>query len=272
LLLAQSIAEAAPLAEVLDTQNRERQRLTEEMVAAARQMTRQDDHQQALYFISDPGFNAGVVGLAASRLTEEFYRPSLVAEQGPVHTKGAARSIPEFHITEALDQCADLLLRYGGHAAAAGFTLKNEDVPVFMARLQEFAAERLKDADLRPTLNVDGEVNLRGVRPALVEELHSLQPFGYGNPPPCFVSKNLRVKSKQLVGREGNHLKLLLSDGQQDWSAIAFKLGDWAARLQPMQPIDIVYNLEFNEWNGTRTVQLNIKDLHPSDLTGFQTS
>jgi single-stranded-DNA-specific exonuclease len=264
LLLAQTIPEALPLAQVLDAQNRERQRLTEEMVEAARQLTMHDHGQSMLYFISDPAFNPGVVGLAASRLTDEFYRPSLVAEQGAQFTKGSARSIPEFHITEALDQCADLLLRYGGHAAAAGFTLKNENVPALKSRLQEIAAQRLKDADLRPTINVDGEVNLRGVRPALVESLHSLQPFGYGNPTPCFVSKNLRVKSRQTVGREGNHLKLMLNDGQQDWSAIAFKLGDWAAQLQPMQPIDIVYNLEFNEWNGNRTLQLNIKDLHPS--------
>jgi single-stranded-DNA-specific exonuclease len=165
------------------------------------------------------------VGLAASRLTEEFYRPSLVAECGPDQTKGSARSIPEFHITAALDQCADLLERYGGHAAAAGFTLKNENVPAFVERLQHIAAQHLNLTQLRPTLSIDGEVNLRGVRPALVEELDALQPFGYGNRTPCFVSRNLEIKAKRVVGQDQQHLKLTVHDGRQFWDGIAFRQG-----------------------------------------------
>ncbi|MCP4358035.1 MAG: single-stranded-DNA-specific exonuclease RecJ, partial [Chloroflexi bacterium] len=166
-----------------------------------------------------------------SRLSDEFYRPILVAQQGPEITKGSARSIPEFHITEALDQCADLLVRYGGHAAAAGFTVENKNLPAFKERLMDIAQRSLDVTNLRPTISVDGEVNLRGVRPSLVEAITNLQPFGYGNPSPQFLTRNLRIKFRKAVGMDGNHLKLILHDGRKDWSAIAFRQGHWLKRV-----------------------------------------
>jgi single-stranded-DNA-specific exonuclease len=264
LLMARTPDEALPLAEELDRQNRERQNLTAQMVERARQTVVTDGGRSPLYFISQADFNPGVVGLAASRLTDEFYRPVLVAEQGQEKTKGSARSILEFHITEALDQCADLLVRYGGHAAAAGFTLKNENVPAFQERLLRIARQQLGGLDLRPTLEIDGLVNLRAVRFGLVEAITRLQPFGYGNTTPQFLTRNLRLKHKKTVGQDEQHLRLVLHDGRQDWQAIAFRQGYWLDKLALSQEIDIVYNLEINEWNGERQMQLNIKDLHPS--------
>lgn len=264
LLMAQDKSEAATLAAELDQQNRERQNLTKSVVAMARQSVLATNAQYPLYFISDPQFNPGVVGLAASRLCDEFYRPILVAEQGSETTKGSARSIPEFHITEALDQCADLLLRYGGHAAAAGFTVENKNVPELKTRLLRLSQQKLNVAELRPTLVIDAVVNLRGVRPNLVEAITGLQPFGYGNPTPRFLTRGLTLKYRKAVGQDGQHLRLVLHDGKQDWSAIAFRQGHWADRLNPGQMIDAVYTLEFNEWNGQRRMQLNIKDLRPS--------
>jgi single-stranded-DNA-specific exonuclease len=108
-------------------------------------------------------------------------------------------------------------------------------------------------------------VNLRGVRPALVEAVSSLQPFGYGNPTPRFLTRNLRVKFKKAVGQEAQHLRLILDDGRSSWSAIAFRQGHWHDQLQRAQNIDVVYCLEFNHWNGERQMQLNIKDLQPSE-------
>ncbi|MBN1995738.1 MAG: single-stranded-DNA-specific exonuclease RecJ [Anaerolineae bacterium] len=267
LLMAQHTTEASQLAAQLDAQNRERQELTLNTVEIARQIILADDAQQPLYFISQPDFNPGVVGLAASRLTEEFYRPTLIAERGPETTKGSARSIREFHITEALDQCADLLVRYGGHAAAAGFTLKNENVPEFQERLRHIARQNLDVAQLRPTITIDGEVNLRGVRPPLAEAIATLQPFGCGNPTPCFLTRNLEVKYFKTVGLDDKHLRLILHDGRHAWSAIAFRQGYWAGKLRTSQQIDVVYHLEFNEWNGERLMQLNVQDLHPSETS-----
>ena len=266
LLMARDQAEAHHLAADLDQQNRDRQKLTRDIVDLARQEVMAIESQQPLYFVSHPEFNPGVVGLAASRLSEELYRPVLVAEQGSETTKGSARSIPEFHITEALDQCADLLVRYGGHAAAAGFTVKNENLDALQERLMTIATKQLSVEQLRPTLAVDGEVNLRGVSPSLVESIINLQPFGYGNPTPRFVTRNLHVKVAKSVGQDNQHLRMVVNDGKQDWSAIAFRQGHWAGKLNASQKIDAVYNLEFNHWNGQTKMQLNIKDLRPSDL------
>ncbi len=265
LLMSRTEPTALPLARDLDRQNRERQQLTEQMVDAARQEIMQDEGQSALYLITQPEFNPGVVGLAASRLADEFYRPVLVAEQGDDVTKGSARSISEFHITEALDQCADLLVRYGGHAAAAGFTVKNENLPAFRQRLQQIAASQLDPASLRPSVSIDAEINLRGVTDTLVSDIVALQPFGYGNPTPCFVSRNLTVKQTRTVGQDGKHLRLTLHDGKQPWNGIAFGQGKWAGQLAAGQPVDAVFNLEFNQWNGRRELQLNIKDLCTAD-------
>lgn len=264
LLMARDKTEAHHLAADLDQQNRERQQLTKEMVDLARQAVMSVGGNQPLYFISHPEFNPGVVGLAASRLSDELYRPVLVAEQGPEVTKGSARSIPEFHITEALDQCADLLARYGGHAAAAGFTVENKNLPALQQRLLAIAGQQLSAEKLRPTIAVDGEVNLRGVKPELVEEIINLQPFGYGNPTPRFMTRSLRIKYVKGVGQDDQHLRLVVNDGKQDWSAIAFRQGHWATKLQRAQEIDAVYCLEFNHWNGETKMQLNIKDLRPS--------
>jgi single-stranded-DNA-specific exonuclease len=264
LLMAGNDLEAIPLAAQLHLQNQERQRLTLETVEVARQAVLANDAQSPLYFVSHPDFNSGVVGLAASRIAEEFYRPTLIATQGAEETKGSARSIPEFHITEALDQCEELLVRHGGHAAAAGFTIKNENVPAFQERLLRIARQQLDLADLRPSLVIDAEVNLRGVRPGLVEELLALQPFGIANPTPRFLTRDLKVKYVKAVGHNENHLRLVLNDGRQDWSAIAFRQGQWTTRLSPTDRIDAVYHLEFNEWNGERFLQLEIQDLRLS--------
>ncbi|MDM8520337.1 single-stranded-DNA-specific exonuclease RecJ [Anaerolineales bacterium HSG6] len=261
LLMEQNGRKALDLAEQLDSQNKERQKLTQETVEMVREAVLSDTSQSLLYFVHHPEFNPGIVGLAASRITEEFYRPALIAEQGPEVTKGSARSIAEFHITEALDECSDLLVRYGGHAAAAGFTVKNELVETLKTRLQEIALQKLECEELRPTISIDGEVNLRGVRSSLVQSINNLQPFGIGNPTPRFFSRNLRVKYCRAVGQEQRHLKLTLHDGKQDWSAIAFQQGHWIHTLTPAHSIDVVYNLEFNDWHGQRTMQLNVKDL-----------
>lgn len=265
LLMASTEFEAIHLATQLDLQNRERQKLTQQTVDVARQAILADHAQSPLYLIYHIDFNPGIVGLAASRLSEEFYRPILVAERGPDYTKGSARSIPEFHITEALDQCADLLERYGGHAAAAGFTLKNENVPAFETRLLQVARRHLDVPALRPVLTVDAEINLRGVKPDLVEAITALQPFGYGNPTPTFISRNLTIKSLKTIGQDNQHLRLTLHDGKQFWNAVAFRQGYWAEKLRLSQQIDLVYMLEFNDWNGERRMQLEIKDLRPSE-------
>ena len=264
LLATDNPIEAKQLSETLDQINVERQQMTQSYVDRAREQILSAKEQLPLYFITDPSFNHGVVGLVASRLTEEFYRPVLVAHHGEEFTKGSGRSILEFDITRALDQCADLLVKYGGHAAAAGFTLENEKLPEFIRRLTEIAHEQLDHQVLQRTMLIDAEINLRGVTYKLVKAIQALQPFGYNNPTPRFLTKDLLVKHQMVVGREGNHLKLKLFDGKQVWDAIGFQMGHRWPPKNRLTKVDAVYTLEFNTWQGRTNMQLNLKDIQPA--------
>jgi single-stranded-DNA-specific exonuclease len=264
LLTAATEAQARPLAEQLERQNRERQELTRWTQARAREIALNERGDGALLFAADPDFKAGVVGLAAARLTDEFYRPAVVASRGEKETKGSGRSIPEFHITHAFDQVKDLLARHGGHAAAAGFTAANENVDDLAARLKDIAEKELGELDLRPTLRVDVDgVALSDLTQDLLGHLQKFEPCGYGNPAPVLASRRLKVYDWRTVGGEGKHLKLSLTDGRMNQDAIAFgQAQQWLANQSA--EVDIAYAVEWNEWKGERRVQLNVKSIQAS--------
>lgn len=253
--------EAERLAAELDRLNRERQELTSELLEQARQMILGEEDKSPLLFAAAPEFRLGVVGLVAGRLLEEFYRPAVVAKVGEKISRGSCRSIPEFNIIQALDKCTDILDRHGGHAAAAGFTISNENLRKLAGRLRELAAERLADVELTPVLAVDAEVELSEMSWDLQQALCRLEPCGYDNPHPLFVSRDVRVRYHRAVGNEGKHLKLALSDGGATWDAIAFRQGEWAGKLPDL--VDVAYHLEVNEWNQRRQLQLNVQDIRP---------
>ncbi|RME36654.1 MAG: single-stranded-DNA-specific exonuclease RecJ, partial [Thermoflexia bacterium] len=169
-----------------------------------------------------------------------------------------ARSIPEFHIAEALNRCDDLLLQHGGHALAAGFTLRTEFLDALRERLLEEAARRLAGLELVPALRVDAEVPLKAMTVSLWEAIQQLQPFGEGNPEPLFLTRNVWVRRAVPVGAENAHLKLTLSDGWAVWDGIAFGRGEWAGQMP--ERVDIVYHLRRDEWNGAVRAQLHVQD------------
>jgi len=206
LLTTPNVFKAGQLSQQLDVQNRERQRITHEMQSVAEELALADEKDAFLLFAADESFNPGVVGLAASRLTETYYRPAIVAHIDTDTTRGSCRSIPEFHITDALDKCADILVRHGGHAAAAGFTVENDKLDELVSRLKDIAKEKLDGQDLRPTLTADAEVPLTEVRPDLLNALKYLEPTGYGNPDAVFVSREVKVRHSRTVGTDRKHL------------------------------------------------------------------
>ncbi len=261
LLITKDASRAGQLAQELNIQNRQRQNITKDMQARADEIAKKDDPDSFLLFAAQEDFNSGVIGLAASRLTETYYRPAIVASKGEEETRGSCRSIPEFHITDALDQCADLLVRHGGHAAAAGFTVKNENLSELVSRLKNIAAQQLSNVDLRPTVTADAEVSLVDFRPELFEKaLKYLEPTGYGNPNAAFVARNVKVKNARTVGADAKHLKLSLEDAEgYIHDAIGFRLGDWKNKMP--QRVDILFSYEPNEYNGKINYQLNLKDL-----------
>ena len=263
LLITTDVKSAGELAQQLNIQNRQRQEITRKIQEEAEAIALSEDPDTALLFAVHPDFNSGVVGLAAARLVENYYRPAIVGQVLEDATRCSCRSIPEFHITQALDQCKDLLIRYGGHAAAAGFSVRNDKREELKARLQTLAKEQIGGLDLRQTLNADAEVALADLRPELLKQFEYLQPTGYGNPEAVFVTRNARVTHARTVGVDGRHLKLTVTDGQITFDAIGFRLGHLQSELT--LKVDLLYTFETNEYNGRTSLQLNLKDLRASD-------
>jgi single-stranded-DNA-specific exonuclease len=263
LLTTPDLFRAGQLAQQLEAQNRERQTLTRETQARAREIALADRPDSYLLFAADPEFKHGVVGLAAARLTEEFYRPAVVARRDPDFTRGSARSIKDFHITQAFDECRELLVKHGGHAAAAGFTAESAHTEELAERLNAIAEQALAGTDLRPSLRVDVELPLAEVTGELARALRDFEPCGYGNPTPVLATRGLKVIGARPVGADNHHLKLTVSDGRVTMDAIAFQQGHWYGQMP--RSVDVAYVLEVNEWNGERRLQLNVKDLRPSD-------
>ena len=262
LLVCSDSSHANRLAQDLDSKNEQRRALTDRVYAKAEELAFDRGSDTRLLFAADESFQSGVVGLVAGRLTEAYYRPSVIVERGQQESKGSCRSIPEFHITKALDECSDLLVRHGGHAAAAGFTVRNDHLDRFVERLFEIVDRVLAQKTLVPTLSIDAAVSLSEMDWATSEWLQSLEPCGYANPTPLFCSRDVQVIESQQVGPEGRHLKLKLGNRSRPFDAIAFRMGD--RTTEPGTQLDVVYHLEVNEWNGKRSLQLNVQDLRPS--------
>ncbi len=258
LLYSRDLTEAGWLAQKLDDQNTERQKQTREMVTQAEQQLLEFE-EEFILFALNRDFNPGVVGLVAHRLTERFFRPAVVGTWVDGAVRASCRSIPGFHITAALDQCADILVRHGGHEAAAGFTVCEEHLDQLRERLAKIAWQQLATRDLRPMINIDNEVTFTELHPQLLDYLEMLQPNGQGNPEPVFCSRNLQWTQAKAVGADKGTLKLTVNDGKFFFDAIAFRMGHLAETLP--KKIDLAYQFETNVYNGRTTLQLQVKDL-----------
>jgi single-stranded-DNA-specific exonuclease len=263
LLSVTDTGRAMAIAADLDFINQERQHKTEQMQEWAEESMPDDLAAEPLLFAADSRFEQGVVGLVASRLTERYYRPSVVVQMGEDESHGSCRSIPEFHITHALDECDDLLSRYGGHAAAAGFTVPNHNLHALRDRLIQLAADQLSLDELSPSLTIDAEVPPGDISFELAEALARLEPTGEANRSPVLMAQGVVIKDRRTVGSEGRHLKLVLTDGERTFEGIAFRRGAQAAELPDR--VDVAYQLEADTWNHQRRLQLNIQDIRPAE-------
>jgi single-stranded-DNA-specific exonuclease len=267
LLSTQYPGEAEQLAAQLETTNRERQKMTDEMTQKARELVAQIPPDEYILIAGSPDFPEGIIGLIASKIQEDAYRPAIAMthQLDKQQMRGSARSIPEFNMIAALDECADLLVRHGGHAAAAGFTVTNEKFPALHSRLRAIAERELRALDLKPTLSIDAVASLSDMHWELLKQLDRLQPFGYGNREPVFMSQNVLVKNARVVGAA--HLAMTVSDGNVVWDAIAFRQKDMLAQLLPLpKQVDLVYHLASKVWNGETRLQLEIKDMRISEF------
>jgi single-stranded-DNA-specific exonuclease len=251
--------EAKQLALELEKLNRERQRMTRDVIDRAREMVIAEDGVPLLIFAVDPEFHRGVVGLAASRLRDEFYRLTIIGTQGEIETHCSARSIPEVSIIGGLEACSDLLLRYGGHDRAAGFTLATRDIDVLRDRMLADIEGKLDEKELVPELNIDCEVGLGDLTYELLRFLEAMEPCGRGNPRPLLMARRLTLEKKRRVGSEGRHLKLTLKGPDRVFDGIAFRQGERMDSL-PRQ-VDVAFHFELNEFLGIESMQMNVVDM-----------
>jgi single-stranded-DNA-specific exonuclease len=267
LLRCRAYAEAYDKAQRLEQLNNQRKDLTRAAEREAEAQIPFQETQPPLLFVASERFRSGIVGLVAGRLAERFYRPALVVELGKEESRGSARSIEEFDITNALDQVSHLLVRHGGHSRAAGFTVANERLPEFQAELTAIAADQLAaHADLRPQLWIDAELLLPAVTYALHAQLARLEPTGQQNSAALFLTRRCFVREARSVGQENRHLKLMIGEpGSYVYDGIAFGLGECAEQIHEGAYLDLVYQLEINEWQGRKMLQLNVQDMRVSE-------
>jgi single-stranded-DNA-specific exonuclease len=270
LLDCEDNVQAVALATKLELQNRERQSVTAMTARDAEQRAIGNGHIPALLLAASEEYNPGVIGLAAARLMEKHYRPSVVVSIKDGEARGSCRSVHGFHITQALDECRELFTRHGGHAAAAGFTLPSDRIDALRERMTHIAERGQPEGGWRRIIRADAEVHLSKLNVHVIQELELLEPHGVGNHKPVFVARGVRVLQAQRLGKsEGNvpppHLKLKVTDHSHApsrlvWDAVAWRMGDRVGDVPEGACIDMAFECDMNEWNGQRRVQLELKD------------
>jgi len=258
LMLSASDEEARALAEELDRENQARQEIERRILGEAIQDAEALVAQGARGLVlARDGWHPGVVGIVASRIVERYHRPAVLIALEDGAGKGSGRSIESFHLHEALSACAAHLARFGGHRHAAGVTVARAALPAFRAAFEAHAAARLGDEDLQPRCRIDGWVSDADLTQEAAADLEKLAPFGAGHPEPVFALRAAAARGR-TVGAAGAHLKLVL--GARGLDAIGFGMGDRAA-LCAEGPVDAAFSLGFDEWDGTRRLQLKLRDL-----------
>ena len=212
----------------------------------------------------DAEWHKGVVGIVASRLTETYYRPTIILTESKGFATGSARSVEGFDLYKAIDTCSDLLENFGGHIYAAGLTLKLENLPLFTRRFEEVVSETILPEQLIPKIDIDAEIKLGDITPKLYRILKQFMPFGPGNMKPVFVTRNvIDYGTSKLVGKDRSHLKLEIIDEHSSSivQGIGFAMGEHIKRIKRGELFDVCYTIEENEYNGKTTIQIMVKDI-----------
>lgn len=266
LLLTDDPQEARRLALHLDNTNRQRQQTQGSAYREALKLISEqvDLDRDRVIVLSSPDWHIGVVGIVASKILEQWHRPTIILVEQEGQLRGSARSIPGFDITEALQECAGTLIRFGGHALAAGLALNPKDLEEFRQRLNLVAAERLSAEQLVPQVCIDAVVRLDEIDEQLLIELERLEPYGHSNPQPLFLSREVEVLDAYRVGAEERHLKMHVRQKDRVVEAIGFGLGNQGDRIGPGDCLDLCYTPEINEYQGTRSLQLRLEALRPA--------
>ena len=263
LLTTESEAEAEALAAKLESLNLERRALSEQSYQAAVDHLSKIETLPAILIVDDPCFTPGIAGLVAGRLLDTYNRPAIALAAGEGDSLTAsARSLPEFNIVEALSQCEDLFERYGGHAQAAGFTLRRCNLPPLVERMTALAEVALSGKETGAVMPVDTEVQLAALNDEVLEWMADLEPWGVENPAPTFLSRGVQVMEARSMGSQGQHLRLRVRQGNSEWAALAFNQGEKWVQGTPL--VDLVYTLSKDSWRGEERHVLHVADFRAS--------
>ncbi len=256
LFLTENEEKAKAIASILDGQNKKRKKIEGDVLRSALDMIDPHDLDSAIVLASHD-WHPGVIGIVASRLIEMFFRPVFLFSIKDSVAKGSARSIPSFHLFEAISECSELLLGFGGHRQAAGLRLSSEKLPDFRKQMNLIVEKNLSADDMVPKLEIDAAVKLSDISFNLLKELSLLEPYGVSNREPVFGAKDINVLDRRIVG--DNHLKMRLGQGETSLDTIGFSMGDKIQNIGAASSLDIAFVPNINEWNGTRNLQLNLK-------------
>ena len=263
LFLSKNSNEVAELTQKLNEYNRVRQETEKNIYNEAIEQIEQIDlDKQNTIILMGKNWHHGVIGIVSSKITELYFKPSILLCEEGEKGKGSGRSIPGFDLYEALTECNELLEKFGGHSMAVGINVKKENFEKFKEKFEEIAKQKHIE-EIVPILKIDALINLDEIDKNIVESLKELEPFGEENKMPLFAIKNLKIDSIRALS-EGKHLKLTLKDNKNIINAIGFNLGYMSTEYKIGDKIDVVGNLEINTFNGVDNIQINIKDLMKS--------
>jgi single-stranded-DNA-specific exonuclease len=249
---------AKELALHLGKTNLERQKIVDDVISHARGNV---DKSKKVIILFDASYHEGVIGLAAGKLVEEFYKPAIVISMGEKVSKASARSISGFNIIEAIRGQGDFILEGGGHPMAAGFSLKSSMIEDFITSFEKAAEKVLTDEIMSPRLKIDARIGFSLVNEEMVDKIKIFNPTGLGNPTPSFETDGAEVIESRLVGSDRKHIKLTLREGSNYVDAIGFGLGHMSESLLKGTKVNVVYLAEENVWNGAKSIQIKLKDL-----------
>ena len=263
LFLTENIVEAGNITDKLNKYNRERQEIEKRIFEEAlSKIEKQHLDQNNVIVVGSENWHHGVIGIVASKITELYFKPSILICFEGSEGKGSGRSIPGFDLHEALCESSEYLEKYGGHEMAVGLSLKKENFQKFADKFEEIA-KKAHTEEIESVINIDEEITLKDVNIETVESLKALEPFGEANKLPVFIYKNLKIDSIRALS-EGKHLKLTLKDGNTIINGIGFNMGKYAEEFRISDKIDVLGVLEINSFNGRDTIQINMRDIRKS--------
>jgi single-stranded-DNA-specific exonuclease len=262
LMLTQNESEAEEHSHTLNKNNRERQKIEKEVLEKAVEQieSKFNFNTEKIIVLDAQNWPSGVIGIVAGRIVNQYYRPCIIISVENGLGKGSGRSIKNFHLLDALHSCSAHLIKFGGHAHAAGLSIEELLIQPFREKINEYAANNLKTEDLMPSIEIDAETKLKNISFELIEQLEALEPFGYDNPKPCFIAKDLQLYGDpQIVGEE--HLKFKVKSEGRIFDAIGFGMADYFSFFDESSTLDIIYRPQINNWMNKKTIQLQIVDL-----------